>query len=223
MQFQKKTILITGACGCIGKNITNKLEKNNKINLKLTDNKNIKKKNYFKGDIQDKKFLNKITKKVDIVYHFAAISNIDNSNLDPFLSLNINLNSSINLINYCIKNKVKKIIFASSIYSLSSQGGIYSVSKRAVEDILQNLSSLKKMKFVILRFGSIYGFKKNDTGSIKKLIMEALRSKKIIRNTEGNEVRRYISINDTTDLCIEILKKKYENKVINIVGKKKLV
>ena len=44
MKFQKKTILITGACGCIGKNIANKLEKNNKINLKFTDIKNIKKK-----------------------------------------------------------------------------------------------------------------------------------------------------------------------------------
>jgi len=221
MAIQKKTILITGACGWIGRNITKKLEKNNNITLKLTDSRKLNKKNFFKGDIQNKNFLNKITKNVDIVYHFAAISDIDESNADPFASLSINLNCSINLINFCIKNKVNKIIFGSSIYSLSSQGGIYSVTKRAVEDILQNLSKIKKIKFVILRFGSIYGFRKNDTGSIKKLIFSALSTKKLIRNTEGNEVRRYISIDDTIDLCIEILKKKYENKVINIVGKKK--
>ena len=62
-----------------------------------------------------------------------------------------------NILQSCLKNKVKKIIFASSIYARSEQGGIYSTSKLSSEMIIEKISKKFGLKFVILRFGTVYG------------------------------------------------------------------
>ena len=76
----KKTFLVTGGTGFIGRNIVNLLLKKNYKILVLDDgsrgvfnktiNKNIK---YIKGDIREKKLLYKCLKKVDAVIHLSLI------------------------------------------------------------------------------------------------------------------------------------------------------
>ena len=67
------------------------------------------------------------------------------------------------------KNKVKKIIFASSIYAISEQGQIYSRSKLASEMIIESICKKYNIKFVILRFGTVYGERANKFNTVKIL------------------------------------------------------
>ena len=47
------------------------------------------------------------TKNVDIVFHFAGMADIDQANKFPADSLNLNVNGTINVLEACVKNKVK--------------------------------------------------------------------------------------------------------------------
>ena len=120
-----------------------------------------------------------------------------------------------------MKNKVKKFILASSIYAMSSQGGFYSMSKLASEMLTEKYAEKFKFKFIILRFGSIYGGRANNFNTINNFINDA-KNGEIIRKSKGNEVRNYIHVKDVAKLCQIILNKKYDNGFYNIFGKRKI-
>lgn len=219
-----KKILITGGLGFIGKQLAHQLKKNfyvsvfDNLKTRIIKDPDIK---IINGDINNLNDIKRATKNVDIVYHFAGVSNIDYSNEFYEKAIKTNILGTLNVIEACNKNSVKKIIYASSIYALSKQGGIYSVTKRTSEDLLLNLCNNLKIKYVILRFGSIYGLNSDKDNTILNLIDQGIKNKIIVRNGDGNEIRRYLSVKDTAKLCEEILKKRYENKFVNLLGKKK--
>ena len=105
-------IVITGGGGFLGSHLAEEASKKN-IQVVVIDNLikyRIKKKNilYFKFDLFNSNLLRKIIKKDDIVYHFAAISDIDEANLDPEKTFNLNVLCTIKLLKIC-KEKNKKI------------------------------------------------------------------------------------------------------------------
>ena len=98
------------------------------------------KKNFFVvGDLNNLQKLNKYTKNVNTIFHFAATADLKEANDNPFITIENNVNGTLKLLQSAIKNKVKKIIFASSVYAISEQGGIYSTSKLASEMIIENI------------------------------------------------------------------------------------
>ena len=119
------------------------------------------------GNINNIKHLNRVTKNIDTVFHFAATADLKEADNKPFLTLENNILGTIKLLKACIKNKVRKIIFASSIYAISEQGGIYSTSKLSSEMIIERLCKKFKIKYVILRFGTVYGERANKFNTVR--------------------------------------------------------
>ncbi len=117
----KKTFLVTGGTGFIGRNIVNLLLKKNYKILVLDDgsrgvfnktiNKNIK---YIKGDIREKKLLYKCLKKVDAVIHLAYINGTRYFYEKPDVILDVAIKGLINVFDGCKKYKIKELYLASS-------------------------------------------------------------------------------------------------------------
>ena len=109
----KKKIVVFGGSGFLGKHFCEEilLSKSN-INLINYDLKktNFKSKFYrfVKGDIQDKEKINKVLKNAEFVFNFAGISDIEECQNEPVKSANINIIGNLNILNSCVKNKVKK-------------------------------------------------------------------------------------------------------------------
>jgi len=218
-----KKIGVFGGSGFLANHISEKLtnEGYDVTIIDLVKPKNLlKKQKFINANILDKKKITKILNKINVVYHFAGIADIDKANKFQFLSLNTNILGTINIMEACIHNKVKKIIFASSVYALSEKGGFYSTSKLTSEMIIEQYSNKYNIKYNILRFGSLYGLRSNYFNSLGKYVSQAKKNKKIIRYSDGNETRNYINVLDAANLCIQILKKKYENKYFNLIGSK---
>ena len=123
MKKNKKTFLVTGGTGFIGSNICKLLVKKN-YNVKVFDNnfrgnvskiKEIKTKlKFIKGDIRNKELLNKSLKNTDAVIHLAYVNGTKHFYSKPVLILDIAIKGMINVIEACIKNKVKELYLASS-------------------------------------------------------------------------------------------------------------
>jgi UDP-glucuronate 4-epimerase len=134
-------ILVTGAAGFIGSNLTDRLlEKNEKViaiddfndfydpkikeeNLKgAVKNSNFK---LYRGDIRDKTLIDKIFKEnaVDVVCHIAARAGVRPSLQDPILYEEVNCIGTLNLLEAVKKHPVKNFVFASSssVYGINSK------------------------------------------------------------------------------------------------------
>ena len=219
-------VLIFGGSGFIGSHLTDLLY-NKKFDVTVFDifknnliNKNIK---FIKGSITDKKKIFEITKKYDYVFNFAGISDIGKANIDPIKTIDTNFIGTVNILEAIkFQKKIKRFIFASSIYAISSQGGFYSSTKRSSEDIIKNYAQKYGIKYSILRYGSIYGTRSNRFNAIYDFIYQGIKEKRIVRNGSGNEIRNYINVKDAAKITLKILKKEFENKCFNIIGKNKI-
>jgi len=218
-------ILVTGGSGFIGSHIADKFsEKGHKVIIFDKQNSKWinKKQKIIIGDLSDEKVLLKATKEVDYVYHCGGMSDLNASLNQPILSAQSNILGTINLLECCVKNKVKKIILASSIYVFSNEGSFYRCSKKAVEDYVNEYSKQKKIKYTILRFGSIYGPRSSMTNGIYKLVYEALKKRKIEEDINNKSIREYIHVKDIANASYEILDKKYDNKCLTLTGSEKI-
>ena len=218
-------ILIFGGSGFLGKNLANYLQKS-KHKITIFDKKNIfkrnKKINFIQGNILNYKKVLKASKNQDIIYNFAGISDIGDAMKNPILTSKINILGSIYTLDAAVKNKVKRYIFASSIYVLSRQGGFYKSSKQSIETFIDEFNKKNNLKYTILRYGSVYGPDSDSRNGIKKIIISALKDKSIIYGGTSKAERRFIHVNDAVKASIEILKKKYINKRVLITGNKSI-
>ena len=216
-------ILVIGGSGFIGSKVSDALlQKGHKVAiLDKKKNKNINKNiKFIFGDIRNIKNLSKAIDKKDVVFNFAALSDIDEARNMPSETIVLNILAVSNILKICKIKKIKRFIQASTIYASSEEGGFYARSKRAAEDFILEFSKIYNTNFTILRFGSLYGEGADLNNGINKLILYGKNYKKLIYRGSVNAERRYINVDDAAKLCIQILGKKYKNSIINITGKK---
>jgi UDP-glucose 4-epimerase len=218
-------ILVIGGSGFIGLSLISQLLKEHytvtvfDLAKPKIQNKKIK---FIKGNINNSKLLEKIIKKNEIVYHLAGISDIGEAATIPIETVNINILATVKILEICSKFKIKRFIFASTVYVHSSQGGFYRTSKKSSELYIQEYWEQNRLNSTILRYGTIYGPSNNLKNNINKITNYAL--KKNIVKYEGSNLakRNIIHVTDVGKISVKILQKKYENKAVLITGKKNI-
>ena len=216
-------IVVLGGSGFIGSHVADALTfSNHKVTI--FDNKKSsfigKKQRFFKGDITNNSDLAKGLKGQEIVYNFAALADIDKARMQPLKTMQVNIEGTLNILNFCKKFNIKKIIHASSMYANSAEGSYYAISKRCAEDYIEEFSKLNNLKYTILRFGSLYGGRADENNGIQRIISNLVYKKKLVYRGEKKAARKYINVKDAARACVQILNKRYENKYLNITGKK---
>lgn len=216
-------ILVIGGNGFIGQKVSKTLsESGHKVTIfdKKKSKTNIDKIKYSIGDVRNIKLLKKVIKGQDIVYNFAALADIDIAKTRPSETIIFNILAVSNILKICVLQKITRFIQASSIYALSEEGGFYARSKRAAEDYIVEFKKSYNINYTILRFGSLYGQGADKNNGINKIFLQAKKNKKVVYRGSKRATRRYINVDDAAKLCLKILSKKYQNKIINITGKK---
>lgn len=216
--MKKKRIAVIGGAGFIGKRLCKLLSKNNfvlNIDLKKIYGPNIS--NIILDILNEKKLLAAL-KNVDYVFHLGGVSDLNKALNNPKKTAEVNIVGTINVLSACVKNKIKKIIFSSSIYSFTEEGGFYKSSKLSAEFFIYEFYKRYNLKFTILRFGSVYGEGSNHENGIFKIMYHAIKNKNIMFNGSKNTVRRFINIHDVSILTSKSILKKYDNKILMITG-----
>ena len=221
----KIRVVVFGGSGFIGSHVAETLyEKGYSVTTAdLKKYKGLSKHIKFKKvDIKNKKRVNQLVKKAEIVYNFAAIADIQDCYDNPIRSLDINIIGCANILQSCIENKIKKFILASSIYANTSQGGFYRVGKLACETMTMEYSKVYDLNYTILRYGSIYGPRANLKNGLHKIVHDSLKKKKLIYRGTKKAIRSFIHVKDAAKSSVEILNRKFKNKIVLIKGKKEI-
>jgi UDP-glucose 4-epimerase len=222
----RKNIFITGIAGFLGSNLAEFYTKKGfKVsgcdNLVGGDLKNIdlKKINFFKADCENLDFMTKIMKNIDILCHAAAYAHEGLSTFSPTLISNNNLTGSVSVFTSAIRNKVKRIVYCSSMArygngkppfkedDIAAPVDPYGVSKLAAENILKILSKTYKFEYNIAVPHNIIGPKQkyNDPfrNVVSIMINLILQNRRPIIYGDGEQKRCYSDIDD----CIYSLDK----------------
>ncbi len=224
--MKNKKVAIIGGSGFIGINIAKEfLKRNYEVMILDIKKPKLEHKNlyYNECDIINKTKVVKFLQNIDIVFHFAALANIDECRNKPEKAFEINLIGTLNILEACKVNKVSKFIFSSSMYVYSNKGSIYRISKYACEELIVDFfNSYKRGIFLILRYGSIYGLDSQEWNSLNSYIDEIYKKNSIHLKGTEDDIRQYIHITDAAKMTVDLSIKNKENNFINITGNEKI-
>ena len=229
--LKKKNIKIIGIDN-INSYYSRKLKKDRIKELKKNKNFVFK-----KVDLTNRKKLeNVFNKKVSLIINFAAQAGVRYSLIKPTEFIDNNINGFYNLIHLAKKFKVNKIIYASSssIYGDSKNfplkenqivkpKNIYALSKKVNEDLASVFSNQYKIKFIGLRFFTVYGEWGRPDMFMMKYLNSCFKNQKFFLNNYGNHVRDFTYVQDACNLVNKIIfsKKKLNNhEIFNVCSNK---
>ena len=182
------------------------------------------------------------------VMHFAAFSQVGESVDDPVKYWRNNVMGSLNLFQVCADHECERVIFSSTCATYGDHDNVvlteaseqrplnaYGSSKRAVEEMLRQISESAGLKYAIFRYFNVAGADpEGDVGEFHQpethlipLVLDAIdgkRDKITIFGTDyetpdGTCIRDYVHVCDLVDahvLGLQWLENGGSNKVFNL-------
>lgn len=217
MPWEGKKVLVTGAKGFIGRHLVDGLIAENANALGLSIDGEGPEKNglrWVAGDITKPASVLDLCKDVDIVYHLAAISNVDASIRNPVRTIETNVMGTTNMLEEARKAEVKKFVYVSSahVYGVPQYLPIdenhpvvpretYAASKIAAENIVQAYGNSYGMEYVILRPFNIFGPGQDPSFLIPGVVDQALKNG-IIKVGNIEPTRDFLYVKDLVNAFI---------------------
>ena len=215
------TILVTGGSGFLGSHVTESLISTG-YKVKIFDTKTppleLSNAEFCHSDLLNQSAVNEAMSGVDIVFHLAALADLDKAKDSPLQTMMVNVIGTNNILEAARKHNVKQVIFSSSIYVHSNTGGFYRVSKHCCELLLEEYFNQYDLGYTILRFGTLYGPRSDKSNSVYNYLHEALKKRVINSVGNGNEVREYIDVRDAADICIKLLQEPHKGETLILTG-----
>jgi len=175
------------------------------------------------GDIQDSNKIHQVVAGAEVVYNFAALADLNQALEQPIKTVNINILGNLNVMEACHKHGVRRFIYASTVYVHSREGGFYRCSKQASEAYVEEYQRVYGLEYTILRYGSLYGPRADDTNGLYRIIKSAL--KEGVVKYEGNidSMREYIHVEDAARASVEALNNEFINENIVLTGQEPML
>lgn len=239
-------LLITGGCGFIGSNfiryILEKYPDYKIINLdKLTyagnpnNVKDVEKKfkdryKFVKGDICNKKIVEKLISNVDVIVNFAAETHVDRSIIDAGSFVLTDIFGTYVLLEACRKfNKKFVQISTDEVYGSIEKGSFketdkleprnpYSASKAGAELLARSYFITHEVPVIITRSSNNYGPYQYPEKIIPLFITNLIRGKKVPVYGDGKNIRDWLYVIDNCKAIDIVLHEGKSGEIYNIGG-----
>lgn len=187
-------ILITGGAGFVGSHLIKNLKESHKVT-------SIDKKEHegLQIDITNYDALDYIfqTNNFDIVIHQAAFISVPLSIENPIETHDTNVTGFLNLLNLCVKYKVKRFIYASSAAVYTPYDSPYGLSKLIDDMYAKMFWKVYGLETIGLRYFNIYGSFQTAQGNvIPAFVKDSQNNNRITIFGTGNQTRDFIHIDD---------------------------
>ena len=175
------------------------------------------------GDILDKEKLNQTISGADVVYNFAALADLNQALEQPLQTVNINILGNTNVLEACRLHNVDRFIYASTVYVHSREGGFYRCSKQASEAYVEEYQRVFGLDYTILRYGSLYGPRADETNGLWRIVRSALTEGKLRYEGNPDSMREYIHVDDAARASVEALSNEFRNESVVLTGQEQCV
>ncbi|MDD1664074.1 MAG: NAD(P)-dependent oxidoreductase [Methanomicrobiales archaeon] len=175
------------------------------------------------GDILDLPALTRAMKGSDVVFHTAALADLDATRTKPLDTMEINVMGTANCLEAARKCGVGRFLFASTVYTSGHHGSFYRVSKQAGESLCRTYSDEFQLPYTILRYGSLYGREPNHWNFIYSVCKALLTKREFHYASPATAVREYVHINDAARETVRIATDpQLANKAVLITGHQRM-
>lgn len=244
IDYEGLKVLVTGGLGFIGSNfilqLFTKYPKCRVTNLdaeflgsnkkNLTDLKNKNNYQYVKGNINDKKLVEKLVKNCDVVFNFAAESHVDRSINDPKPFFDSNIMGTYSILE-AVRRFDKKLIhistdevFGSLKFGSATENHVfnpsspYASSKAAAELLVNSYFVTYGSDVTITRCTNNYGPRQFPEKLIPKTILLAMNNKTIPIYGTGKNRRDWIFVVDHCQAVLRVFEIGRKGESYNIAG-----
>jgi UDP-glucose 4-epimerase len=170
------------------------------------------------GDVLDAEKLNATIAGSEVVYNFAALADLNQALKQPLKTVNVNILGNLNVMVACHTHGVKRFIYASTVYVYSREGGFYRCSKQASEAYIEEYQKIYGLDYTILRYGSLYGPRADETNGLYRVVKSALDHGKVSYEGNIDAMREYIHVEDAARGSIDALNDEFVNKSVVLTG-----
>jgi nucleoside-diphosphate-sugar epimerase len=228
--------LVTGGAGFIGSNIVEELLRRKGLSQKGTapevgevrilDNFTTGKREniepfldrikVIEGDVRDKRLLDKALRGVNFVIHQAALRSVAKSVEDPFMTNDVNVFGTLNLLMAAKDNKVKRVVYASSSSAYgnakkfpqketdhASPISPYGVSKLAAENYCVTFAKTFGLETVSLRYFNVFGPRQNPESKysavIPMFISKMMKGESPVVEWDGKQSRDFTFVSNVVE------------------------
>jgi UDP-glucose 4-epimerase len=170
------------------------------------------------GDLLDLKSLTDAIAGCDVVYNFAAIADLNDALDKPLQTVQVNVLGTVNALEACRVNSVRRFVYASTVYVYSREGGFYRCSKQAAEHYVEEYQRVFGVDFTILRYGSLYGPRADETNGLYRIVRDALAKGSISYEGNPESLREYIHVEDAARASVDALSAEFRNESVVLTG-----
>jgi UDP-glucose 4-epimerase len=170
------------------------------------------------GDVQETEKLNQVIAGAEVVFNFAALADLNQALKQPLKTVNINILGNLNVLEACRIHGVKRFIYASTVYVHSREGGFYRCSKQASEAYVEEYQKIYGLNYTILRYGSLYGPRADETNGLYRVVQSALKNGFVSYEGNVQAMREYIHVEDAAIASVEALNDNFINESLVLTG-----
>lgn len=241
-------VLVTGGSGFIGSHVVERLvDRGVRVRIydliypefleELSENKR-RLVEYYQGSLLEEDRVRLASSTVEAIFHLAAVADVNDIVKEPGYAENINVRGTFNILEAARFTKVKRVIFASTVWMyqdtpqeeglltenspLALPSHFYTATKFAGEANCISYSRLFDVPVTILRLGIPYGPRARGSTVIASFVEKALRNQPIPVAGDGSQYRKFVYVEDLSEGCVLALKDVAKNKIYNLEGDEKV-
>ena len=154
----------------------------------------------------------------DVVYNFAALSDLNEGLNKPLETIRINILGNAHVMEACRNHNVSRFIYASTVYVNSRDGGFYRCSKQAAEHYVEEYQRVFGLDFTILRYGSLYGPRADKANGLYRIVKNAVESGSVCYEGSSEALREYIHVTDAARASVVALGEEFCNQSVVLTG-----
>ena len=212
--FKERRVLVTGACGTVGRELVLQLLDDYQVGeLVALDNNESElffleqmcseysNASFFLADVRDREKLCRQIRHMNIVFHAAAFKHVILCERSPFEAVQTNILGVQNIISAASENKVERVVFTSSDKAVNPTS-VMGTSKLMGERLMTAANSNLRADgpiFTSTRFGNVLG----SRGSVIPIFREQIRNGGPLTLTDPRMTRFIMSIQQAVRLVID--------------------
>lgn len=235
-------VVVTGGCGFIGSHVTDQLlaAGHEVVVVDSTVRRLNKAAEYVRADILDLPGLSAAMQGGEVVFHLAAMADVEQVAAEPVRALRMNVEGTACVLEAARRSGVSRVVLASTVWvygaahgdseagdaeltedvpmDVDRSGHLYVASKLAAEMAVHSYHELYGQHFTILRYGVPYGPRMRDELVVARFVQAALGGRRISIAGDGRQTRNYVYVEDLAAAHVAALAPAAQDQTFSLEG-----